>query len=370
MTEERRRLEPLRLNPPKQSAPVAPREAAGTQPIASPPGVMPRPQRRSPTLVLITAIVVLSILLVAVAITPIQSLLGGQRAPASPPTAPSPATNDGSDPARPVLPPPDTAFVNARGGWGWGNRCSTNINARKWGWAKAECDRGIAMNPAAPDPRASLLYNEGLIAKAGEHVEEARQDFATSLALRENAEVRAALNSLPAPSGGANPTATVDSRDAERVQTPAGVVAVVRVQPMGAVIKLGAETIYPPTCPRGGANCGKIKAVRDDDTFGGVRIVNRVAVPGANQAVLVMQEEMQGNACNGTSLWFSTFNTDGSYVFSEPIGYCGGPEPTVSVAGSLIHLTVPAHPPNRGTGTIPGFDYAYDMTTGALQRLR
>jgi hypothetical protein len=142
---------------------------------------------------------------------------------------------------------------------------------------------------------------------------------------------------------------------------------VVQVPPLSAVVKLGTETVYPPICPRGGANCARIKAIRDGDAFGSVRIVSRVHVPGATEVALVMQELMQGNACNGTAIWVTKFKADGSYLFSEPIDYCGGPDPTVAVRGSLVRVSVPAHPPNRGTGTIAGFDYTYDLSTGALR---
>jgi hypothetical protein len=105
--------------------------------------------------------------------------------------------NDGTDASRPVLPERDNGFVDIRGGWGWGDKCWLNIKAGKWGWAKAECDEGMRMNPVSPQPMASLLYNEGLIAKAMGKPEEARARFSESLALREHPEVRAALNALP-----------------------------------------------------------------------------------------------------------------------------------------------------------------------------
>ncbi len=164
-----------------------------------------------------------------------------------------------------------------------------------------------------------------------------------------------------------NKAILIDSRFAERVQTPAGIVTVEQVPPLSAVVKLGTETVYPPTCPRGGPNCGRIKAIRDGDEFGSVRIISRVHVRGGADAALLMQELMQGNACNGTSIWFTKFKADGSYVFSEPIDYCGGPDPSVTVRGSLVVVSVPAHPPNRGTGTIAGFDSTYDLSTGALR---
>ncbi len=106
--------------------------------------------------------------------------------------------NDGTDPLRPILPVEDRGFVDTRGGWGWGDKCWLNIKAGKWGWAKAECDQGMKLNPASPQPRASLLYNEGLIAKAAGDIEGARRNFNDSLALRKHPQVRAALESLPA----------------------------------------------------------------------------------------------------------------------------------------------------------------------------
>jgi len=105
---------------------------------------------------------------------------------------------EGTDVRNPVLPSSDDGFVDTRGGWGWGDRCWIHIKAGQWGWAKAECDHGMLLNPASPQPRASLLYNEGLIAKAAGNAVEARRDFTESLSLRENAEVRAALDSLNA----------------------------------------------------------------------------------------------------------------------------------------------------------------------------
>jgi hypothetical protein len=108
------------------------------------------------------------------------------------------AANDGTDATRPMLPPSDVGFVDKRGGSGWGDRCWNSIHAKKWGWAKAECDEGLKMNPGSPQPRASLLYNEGLVAQGAGNVEEARRYFTQSLALREHPDVRAALDSLGA----------------------------------------------------------------------------------------------------------------------------------------------------------------------------
>lgn len=105
--------------------------------------------------------------------------------------------DDGTDINNPQPAPDDDGFVDTRGGWGWGDRCWIHIKSGKWGWAKWECDRAMAVNPASPQPRASLLYNEGLLSKRAGKLSEARQQFLESLSLREHPEVRAALNSLP-----------------------------------------------------------------------------------------------------------------------------------------------------------------------------
>lgn len=106
------------------------------------------------------------------------------------------ADNDGSDAARPVLAPKDQGFVDGRGGAGWGDRCWINLKAGKLGWAKAECQEGMKLDPASPNPRASLLYNLGLIEKKAGNAAAARPLFEQSLALREHPDVRAALDGL------------------------------------------------------------------------------------------------------------------------------------------------------------------------------
>ena len=43
------------------------------------------------------------------------------------------------------LSPDDVNFVDNRKGFGWSDRCFTEIKAAKWGWARAACDRGLAL---------------------------------------------------------------------------------------------------------------------------------------------------------------------------------------------------------------------------------
>jgi hypothetical protein len=207
MSEPRRHLEPLRLEPRK---PVATTPTAGAKVPAGPPAGYGAPVPSSGPTRAFPAIapVVVAVVLLVVGAAGLGAFLLLRRDTSdssvgmpttSPPLAPAAVINDGTDANRPVLPDADRGFVDTRGGWGWGDKCWVSLKASKWGWAKAECDKGMAMNPASPQPRASLLYNEGLVAKAAGKIDEARQDFRASLALRENAEVRAALAGQSSP---------------------------------------------------------------------------------------------------------------------------------------------------------------------------
>jgi hypothetical protein len=106
--------------------------------------------------------------------------------------------NSDADVVRPTLAPDDAGFVDTRHGWGWGDRCWNHLREGKYGWARAECDKGLAMAGGSPSPRPSLLYNIGLIEQATGNLDAARRYFQQSLTLREHPEVRAALNALPA----------------------------------------------------------------------------------------------------------------------------------------------------------------------------
>lgn len=118
--------------------------------------------------------------------------------PAPPAPEADQSANDGTDSRRPVLAPADLGFVDDRGGWGWGDRCWKSLQAGKWGWAKAECDEAMKLGPASPNPRASLLYNEGLIAAHAGDVDEARRLYTESLRLRPHKDVQEALAKLGA----------------------------------------------------------------------------------------------------------------------------------------------------------------------------
>ncbi|MGC2236774.1 MAG: hypothetical protein WA584_11470 [Pyrinomonadaceae bacterium] len=66
--------------------------------------------------------------------------------------------------------------------------------------------------------------------------------------------------------------------------------------------------------------------------------------------VIVFQNRMLGNACDGTDIFFLGINKNGSYKISDSIGYCGGPAPLVTVGANKITITFPRRRPNRGTG--------------------
>jgi hypothetical protein len=68
--------------------------------------------------------------------------------------------------------------------------------------------------------------------------------------------------------------------------------------------------------------------------------------------VIVFQNRMLGNACDGTDVFFLGINKSGDYEISDSIGYCGGPAPIVVVGTNKITVTFPRRRPNRGTGWI------------------
>lgn len=113
----------------------------------------------------------------------------------------SEATNEGTDPTRPVLPKAEENFTDEKGGWDWGNKCWTSIVEKRWGHAKAQCNAAMALSPQSPQPKSSLLYYLGLIAEAAGDYKKARGLMTDSLALRDSSEVRASLARVGGPSG-------------------------------------------------------------------------------------------------------------------------------------------------------------------------
>jgi hypothetical protein len=142
MTDRRRRLEPLRLEPPKPIAGASPVEAVnqhrGAHSVAIGPPAPGATSDASPgapraSLAIIGAIVMAGLFVLAAAGISGFLLLQedrastGARTPQSRATATAAVANDGTDGNRPVLPDVDKGFVDTRGGWGWGDKCWLNI---------------------------------------------------------------------------------------------------------------------------------------------------------------------------------------------------------------------------------------------------
>lgn len=106
------------------------------------------------------------------------------------------ATSTSAVPVESALAPEDKSFVDTRGGAGWGDRCWIHLKANHLAAARAACERGLALEPTSPQPRASLLYNLGLVAKSQGRKDEARTLLTESIGLRPHREAQAALDSL------------------------------------------------------------------------------------------------------------------------------------------------------------------------------
>lgn len=75
--------------------------------------------------------------------------------------------------------------------------------------------------------------------------------------------------------------------------------------------------------------------------------------------VVVFQQDMRGNACDGGPLWILGLKRDGSYAMSEPIDFCGGKAPQLSATRDELTIVLPGGPLNRGEGEIPSETWRY-----------
>jgi len=145
------------------------------------------------------------------------------------------------------------------------------------------------------------------------------------------------------------------------VETPAGTAAEV-----GTEVKLAGKTLYPPPeCPAGTKDgCAKVKALRESTE--GVKILRHFDGPGGARSILLLQLTTAGTACNGGSLFFVRLSSGAPPQFSDVFDHCGGPDPMVGAMADKIVVSVAAHPPNRGTGTVAAKSMEYDIATGVL----
>jgi hypothetical protein len=183
-----------------------------------------------------------------------------------------------------------------------------------------------------------------------------------------NTPAPAQHDAAPAPSASAAASAATPSAPSEpppktgkTVDTPAGTAAEV-----GTEVKLAGKTLFPPPdCPAGAKDgCAKVKAHGEGNV--GVRILRHFDGPGGARSILLLQVMPAGNACNGGSLFFVRLAGNAPPQFSDVFEHCGGPDPMVGAMADKIVVSVPAHPPNRGTGTIAAKSMEYDIATGVL----
>jgi hypothetical protein len=84
--------------------------------------------------------------------------------------------------------------------------------------------------------------------------------------------------------------------------------------------------------------------------------------------VVVFQQHMWGNACDGGPVWFLGLKRDGSFDVSPPIDFCGGRPPVIKQTAGRIVVTFPGGPPNRGRGYIPTETWVYE--NGQVRQLK
>lgn len=75
--------------------------------------------------------------------------------------------------------------------------------------------------------------------------------------------------------------------------------------------------------------------------------------------VLLFSWRGPGNLCFGSyGLTFLGIREDGTWEQAD-VPYCAGPSPAISSSPVDVTIHIPPHPPNRGTGTIPGETWIY-----------
>lgn len=158
----------------------------------------------------------------------------------------------------------------------------------------------------------------------------------------------------------------------ERIKTVAGEIKVVQLDDgeLGCkyAVLLDEQSIVKTDCEE---DVGRFEG------FPVPRIYKRIttAVPPFDE-VIVFQQGMWGNACNGGPLWLLGLKSDGSFMISANIDHCGGPDPIVKQEGRKVIVNIPGHRPNRGAGFIPGETWVYEngeihqAKTGSNRRRR
>lgn len=77
------------------------------------------------------------------------------------------------------------------------------------------------------------------------------------------------------------------------------------------------------------------------------------------EAVAVFQQFSWGNACNGGPIWFLGIHKDGTFTVSDPIDFCGGPSPMVTVTPEAVHVISPASDGQNGSEPSPEKEWIF-----------
>lgn len=76
-------------------------------------------------------------------------------------------------------------------------------------------------------------------------------------------------------------------------------------------------------------------------------------------AVAVFQQFSWGNACNGGPIWFLAIHKDGTFTVSDPIDFCGGPSPMITVTPEAVHVILPASDGQNGSEPSPEKEWVF-----------
>lgn len=86
--------------------------------------------------------------------------------------------------------------------------------------------------------------------------------------------------------------------------------------------------------------------------------------------VIVVQQNMWGNACDGGPLWMLGLKRDGSHAASKPIDFCGGAAPVITQADGGLRIVLPGNAVNRGEPRVTDEIWRYDGGIVSRQQSR